>query len=296
MNNLKNLCCINGIYTIKENYTQEERKQGLSVYTIINFIKYRHKMVAFKEITIKSEIYNKPLKNLLNFLLNTGTDIILILFGDTYKLTHTDNIKPCLWRFNYIDCVNGWNELKTIEQNENVQEYEIYSYIEYKRTQTIPPELMTEKGLDNSKYEDIKTFVRTYANAYGLDLPKEQTQSTATDYKPLKYLRGSTGSLTLADELSRKSTIKYYAKSRQAKEENPKEWAALARQITAYLDYEIPFINGFVKCKKCGKPINTNRVTDNTKEYSINDILFISNTKNFYNKCDFCNTLTEINI
>ena len=296
MNNLKNLCCINGIYTIKENYTQEEKKQGLSVYTIINFIRYRHKMLAFKEITIKSEIYNKPLKNLLNFLLNTGANVTITVFGDTYRLQHTDNIKPCLWQFKYIDCVNGWNELKTIETNENVQEYEIYSYIEYKRTQAIPPELMTEKGLDTAKYENIKSFVRTYSAAYGLDLPKEQTQSTVTDYKPLKYLRGSSGNLSLADELNKKSTLKYYAKSRQAKEENKKEWFNLARQIQAYIDYNIPFIDGFIKCPKCNKPLNTRRVTNLEKEYSINDILFLSNTKNFYNKCDFCDTLTKVNI
>lgn len=296
MNNLKNLCCVNGVYTIKENYTKEERKQGLSVNAIINFIRYRHKMLAFKEITIKSEIYNKPLKNLLNFLLNTGTDVTLFLFGDTYELQHTDNIKPCIWQFKYIDCVNGWTELQDIEENENVQEYETYSYIEYKRTQTIPPELMTEKGFDNTKYENIKSFVRTYADAYDLDLPKEKASSTVTDYKPLKYLRGSTGSLSLADELSKKSTIKYYAKSRQAKEENPKEWLNLAKQIKAYIDYEIPFINGFIKCPKCGKPLNTNRVTDLQKEYNINDIIYSSNINNLYNKCDFCDTLAKVNI
>lgn len=296
MNNLKNLCCVNGVYTIKENYTQEERKQGLSSSAVINFIRYRHKMLAFKEICINSQVYNKPLKNLLNFLLNTGANITITVLGDTYRLQHTDNIKPCMWKFAYMHCTDGWAELQDIEENENVQEFMLYNSIEFIKSQNLYPALFRNGCFDEDLYNSIKSFVRTYANAYGLDLPKEQSLSACNDYKPLKYLRGSTGSSSLADELNRKSTLKYYAKSRQAKEENQKEWVELAKQIKAYLDYEIPFIDGFVKCKHCGKPINTWIVTDEQNEYSLKEILFSRNINEFYNKCDFCDTLTEVNI
>lgn len=110
--------------------------------------------------------------------------------------------------------------------------------------------------------EQEKDILRTYCAPYGLDMPKlEPTESTVTDYIPRigdtfgGYADSNVQTVTREIQQRAMQTIGHRQRLTEIKQAR-----RLLESIRFYLENDIPFIDGWTVCPKCGLPKRADRI------------------------------------
>lgn len=113
--------------------------------------------------------------------------------------------------------------------------------------------------------DKVESFIRAYAPAYGIQLPRFHDLETTNDtYPPKEHTRAyeeMTGktSKPASDNLPR-AIVRWDEKVKASRRATPiSEIEQTYNQIQFYLKNEIPFDDNYRRCKICGKPFRVSR-------------------------------------
>lgn len=111
--------------------------------------------------------------------------------------------------------------------------------------------------------EQEKTILQIYCAPYGLDMPKlNPVESTVTDYIPRlgETFGGYADSnvQTVTRDIQQRALQTIGHKQRLTETKRARQ---LLESIQFYLENDIPFIDGWTVCPKCGLPKRTDRIT-----------------------------------
>lgn len=151
-----------------------------------------------------------------------------------------------------LDFFHLWNAVWNNLNQENIKEYQ------QDRRQAIE----TANNYAKPLTEREKDILRTYCAPYGLDMPKlDQTESTATDYIPRIGEKfggyADSNEQTVTREIQQRAVQTIGHKQRLTEIKQARQ---LLESIRFYLENDIPFIDGWTVCPKCGLPKRADRI------------------------------------
>jgi hypothetical protein len=128
--------------------------------------------------------------------------------------------------------------------------------------------------------DEVKNFIITYADAYGIQIPRfEDKETDYLSYLPKHWFK------IYSDILNKSSDPQASLKKWDMTERNNKRATPLSeieriyRTLKYYVNNNIPYNDNYIPCPICGRPMRTNR-------YGITDL--VEN-----DSCRFCNGVDE---
>ena len=199
-------------------------------------------------VDIPQYIAIAPAVQLINAANQSGKAVTVTLnipVADISETFHAQQTK--------LDYFHLWSAIWQNLNQENIKAYQ------QDRQQLV--ELAENYGKPLTEQE--KDILRTYCAPYGLDMPKlEPTESTVTDYIPRigdtfgGYADSNVQTVTREIQQRAMQTIGHRQRLTEIKQAR-----RLLESIRFYLENDIPFIDGWTVCPKCGLPKRADRIS-----------------------------------
>lgn len=189
---------------------------------------------------------------ILAYALTTGCNVTLEIesINAVLNLQHFDVLEPKLYRF--YDKKNVYDYIKDLLKPYRPEMTVVDREINYLRDKN-----------NNSQYfqvtDEIKKFIRTYAPAYGISIPKfEETAITSDNFLPKHWFKLYKDICEKSPDVQ-KALISWDLSEKAHTKATPLyEIERIFDSLMFYVRNNIPFNDNYIKCPQCGKPMRTN--------------------------------------
>lgn len=189
-----------------------------------------------------------PAVQLINAANQSGKNVTVTLNIPTADISETFHAQKTR-----LDFFHLWSAIWQNLNQDNIKEYQ------QDRRQLCELAENYAKPLTDSE----KDILRTYCAPYGLDMPKlNPIESTVTDYIPRLGEKfggyADSNEQTVTRDIQQRAIQTIGHKQRLTEIKRARQ---LLESIRFYLENDIPFIDGWTVCPKCGLPKRTDRIT-----------------------------------
>ena len=213
---------------------------------------YRALEISQHDIYIHTYQFKEDLMNIMAYAVATGKNVTLRIdsIKETINIQKYDDMKPSVYRLcnkqKYYDYLRATIKPYTTEM------MRVDSEIQYLR----------DKNCNSKTFiltDEVENFIRTYAPAYGIPMPKfHETQSSSDSHTPKKWNKAYN---EIMDKNSNpeKALAKWDDKEAQSRRATPLyEIERIFQSLMFYVRNDIPFNDNYTKCPRCGKPMRKN--------------------------------------
>lgn len=189
-----------------------------------------------------------PAVQLIHIANQSGRNITVTLNIPVADITETFHTQQT-----QLDYFHLWSAIWNNLNQDNIKEYQQVRKQLYELVDNYAKPL-TEREKD---------ILCTYCAPYGLDMPKLNTvESTVTDYIPRLGEKfggyANNNEQTVTRDIQQRAIQTIGHKQRLTEIKRARQ---LLESIQFYLENDIPFIDGWTTCPKCGLPKRTDRIT-----------------------------------